>query len=311
MSIGAFFAMLGAKIASGASEWLKVFFKSDKGGVREASPDVITKYGKMRAKRDINVININPTIVVDPTAQSYSKEQINEMLSEVGKQISDHIMGLKFEENFQLAVKDRASIELTEEQKNIINLFEKAGWTKDKIASLVTAFRIVNLEDSGRIAESECLMNTAFSGRKEEKNRKMYNLTRSGYIDRFVIDLKFMPLSWTNEKVTKILEYFPDAVFIDREFIPDDMITELLRREKDSISRVTLFARGKARIEIMERGYNRYLAMKIDKADNDPSEERSSKQILLFMFDRKMPYKIAETEAELIELYKKEYVLRK
>ncbi|MDA8142595.1 MAG: hypothetical protein M0T81_01275 [Thermoplasmatales archaeon] len=310
MSIGiaAFFSTLATKIVT-ISDWFKVLFKDEKGGKREASPEVITKYGKMRAEGDINVTNINPTIIINPRAPGYSKEELSNIVAEVGRLISDHLMGLEFDENFDSALKGRSSAELTDEQRNKIKLFQKAGWSRDKIGSLATAFRIANLEDSGKTLESSFLMREAFDGRKEEVNRKLYNLTRAGYIDRFALDLTFQPLSWTDENISKILDYFPDAVFLDQDFIVDDMVKELLKREKDSVTRVTLYARGKGRIEIMEKGYNQYLSLKISTASGDDGK-RTGKEITLFMFDRKLVYKIGDTDAEAIDLYRKDLILR-
>lgn len=300
--------MLASKIVT-ISDWFKVFFKDEQGTIKEASPEVITKYGKMRAEGDISVTNISPTIIVNPSGAGYSKEELSEIVAEVGRLISDHLMGLKLDENFDLALKGRSSTELTDEQRNKIKLFQKAGWSRDKLGSLATAFRIVNLEDSGKTLESSVLMSEAFDGRKEEMNRKLYNLTRAGYIDRFALDLTFQPQSWTDNNISKILDYFPDAVFLDRDFIVDDMVKELMKREKDSVTRVTLYARGKGRIEIMEKGYSKYLSLKISAA-NGGVVNRTGKDVTLFMFDRKLIYKIGDTDSEAIDLYLKDLILR-
>ena len=308
IGIAAFFSMLAKKIAT-ISDWFKVLFKDEQGTTKEASPEALTKYGNMRAEGDISVMNISPIFIVNTNGPGYSKEELSEIFAEAGRLISDHLMGLKFDENFDLALKSRSSTELTDEQRNKIKLFQKAGWSRDKIGSLLIAFRIVNLEDLGKTEESSVLMSEAFDGRKEEMNRKFYNLTRAGYIDRFALDLKFEPLSWTDDKISKILDYFPDAVFLDRDFIMDDMVKELLKREKDSVNRVALYARGKGRIEIMERGYSQYLSLKISTAKGDDGK-RTGKDITLFMFDRKITYKIGDTDAETIDLYRKELILR-
>ena len=45
------------KIISNVPTWLKVFFNDPKGGIKQASPEIISKYGKMIANGGITINN--------------------------------------------------------------------------------------------------------------------------------------------------------------------------------------------------------------------------------------------------------------
>ncbi len=304
MSVELFFTLLATKIASAAGK-ITAYFKHPDDGIKEASPESIVKFGKLKAAGDVSIINVNLNVKFEPGPNGTSKADKDEILAELAKLISTHKVALGLEDDFETTFEHTSRTPLTDTQSEQLKLFKKAGWSSDKINSVQTAFRLINLEDSGKFKIANIVKKSAFSGRKEVLNRKLYNLARSGYTDRFAMDLMFSPLSWTDIKMNKILEHFPDAVFVDGNFIAQDMVGELLGREKEEISHVTLYARGETRIRLMEEGYNQYMTWKVEQA-----EANNKREVNLFWFDRKQQYTIADSNAESIDLYRKALVLR-
>ncbi len=297
MSLEAFFLFLADKITS-ASKWLRAYFSDEQGQTRDASPDNLVKFGKIRASGDVNITNVNVNLVADPTSPEYSGDQLREILNKVSKQVSLHSgLALGLDEGFVEGVESRSLSPLTEIQKNQIKEFTRAGWKRDKVNSIATAYRIINAEDAEKFVVAGKLMESAFKGRKKVINRKMYNLARAGYLERFAFDLLFSAQYREDESISSVLDYFPDAIFLDQDFLEEDLDIELLRREKEKVQRVSVYARGKRRIEIMENGYSKYLRSKIDMETGDSTNERS-----LFMIEKKMPYRLGDSEAETLDL---------
>ena len=297
VGLEAFFAFLAGKIGS-ASKWLRAYFSDEDGQIRDASPDNTVKYGNIRASGDVNINNVNMNLVVDTTSPEYSHDQFMEILAEISKQISSHSgLSLGLDEDFVEGAESRSSSPLTEKQKNQLKGFIKVGWNLDKINSIATAYRIINAEDAGKFVQAGKLMDSAFKGRKKVLNRKMYNLARAGYLDRFAVDVLFSPEYGNDESISSVLEYFPDAIFLDQDFLEEDLIVELMRREKEKVQRVSVYARGRRKIEIMENGYDKYLGSKIDTGTRDSTNKRT-----LFMIEKKMLYKLGDGEAENLEL---------
>ncbi len=237
-------------------------------------------------------------MVADPTSPEYSKDQLMEILAKVVEQISSHSgLALGLEESIVEGVENRSSSPLTEIQKNHIKKFTEAGWKMDKISSIKMAYRIINAEDGDKFIEAKQIMDSAFSGRKKVINRKMYNLARSGYLERFAIDLLFSSQYRNDEAISQVLSYFPEAIFLDQDFLKYDLNEELLRREKEGVNRVSVYARGRSRIEVMEYGYNQYLKSKVETETNNKSNGK-----LLYMIERKMPYRLGESDAETLDL---------
>ena len=281
---------------------VKSLFSDEKGQTKDASPENLVKYGKIKASGNVNITNINVNLVADPTAPEYSKEQ----LKEISKQISSHSrLALGLDEAFVEGIESRSTSPLTEAQKNQVKLFIKAGWKRDKINSIIITYRIVNTEDAEKFVEAKQLMDSAFSGRKKTLNRKIYNLARAGYLERFAFDLMFSAQYKSDEAISKTLDYFPDAIFLDQDFLEEDLNAELLRREKEGVKRVSVYARGKRRIEIMENGYNQYLKKKIE-VETDVSSNKKS----LYVIEKKMPYRLGDSEAETLDLRFRELFLK-
>ncbi len=297
MPISAFFAFL-AKALKSASTWLKIYF-FEKGQAKEATPENLVKFGRIKADGDVNVTNINVNLVVDPTSEEYSKDKLREILEEASRQVSEHsglALGIS-DTKIVEGVEGRAVLPLTDIQKNQVNKFSKAGWGRDKISSVIIAFRIINAEDTDRFREAEQLMDSAFTGRKGVINRKMYNLARSGYLERFAFDLLISAQYTTDKAISRILDYFPDAIFLDYYFLEEDLNAELVKREQEDVKQVSVYARSKRRVEIMERGYKQYLISK-----GDSTENTSTKMNLVYVVERKMLYKLGDSEAETLDL---------
>lgn len=304
MTLLAFFSFLASKVA-GAQKWLKAYFSDENGQSQDASPENLIKFGKMKNSGEMNITNINLNLVVDPTSPEYSKQQLDELLREVSKHINDHSgLALGLDENIVEGIQNGRTSALTETQKNQIKLFTKAGWKKDKISSIITAYRIINAEEAEKYMEAKEIMDSAFSGRKKVLNRKIYNLARSGYLDRFAFDLLFSAQKMGETAIAQILNYFPEAIFLDQDFLVDDLNTELLKREREEVKNVSVYARGKKRMETMEKGYGQYLNLKTGFGTSSPINKT-----FLYMIERKMLYKIGNNEAETLDLTLNEFYI--
>jgi len=146
-------------------------------------------------------------------------------------------------------------------------------------------------------------MESAFNGTKQQQNRKFYNLARSGYLEGFAFDIIMSASLRSDKAITKILEYFPEALFLDNDFTINDMILELETRSKQNIRRVSVFASGLKRIELMELGYSNYLEWEIQKNGN------SENTLRIYAVESKTNYKIGDSESKRIDLLLKDMVL--
>lgn len=298
MPILTFFTLLANKLSSAAG-LLKVLFKDAKGQAKEASPEYVTKYGKMVAAGDISIRNINPIIVFN---MEYPKDEKEEILKQISDEISGHSgVAVSFDKGILVA----SGTALEEVQKGQIKSFRKAGWSKDKIASIKIAFKIINLEDGEMYEETKQLMNSAFSGRQGNLNRKFYNLARAGYLDRFALDLMFSSSLQSDDAISQIIDYFPEALFLDQDFQPTDMISSLEQRKKERIVKISIYARGRQRINMMNTGYTHYLNKNVNSKDNSVG-----KPLELYMIDSKTSYKIGDSQAERLDVVLREFVLK-
>lgn len=257
----------------------------------------------MIANGDITINNnLNIYLNVDKTSEAYSEESKTELLKSISELISGHVgPALDFDNSVEIVT----STSLTEIQKNQIKEFKKAGWSKDKIHSIKTAFKIVDLEDAFHVVEAASLMVSAFNGTKRTLNRKFYNLARGGYLDSFALDLLFSGKMHSDEGITRILDYFPEAIFLDQDFYRENLVDDLNKREKEAVKRITVYARGHARIQEMELGYNLYLERKIKSGDKEKGNRRD-----LYILESKENYQLGKTDCERLVLVFRELVLR-
>ena len=182
---------------------------------------------------------------------------------------------------------------LTSTQRHKIDLFKKAGWKPDKVASIKIAFKIINLEDSAQYEEAENLMTSAFDGRKKIMNRKFYNLARSGYLEGFAMQLLVSSELHSDEAITNILDYFPEALFIDEGTDALKFIQDLQRREQGNVRSVAVYARGDNHITSLDYFYGQYLKYSLKKG---------AEGINLYILTTREEYKIGASNAVRIEL---------
>lgn len=297
MVLPTFLYFLSDKLKAGVG-WLKAYFKDNGGVAGEVSPGSILKIGEINSERDVTINNI--TVVVDRNSKDFSGLEYKEMLQKLSSDISNH-SGIAIDTDKGITVARQTTLD--QRQKRHIKLFKEAGWEQDKIRSIRIAYKIINLEDSGSYEKGNQLMESAFNGTKQQQNRKFYNLARSGYLEGFAFDIMMSASLRSDQAITRILEDFPYALFLDHDFSTSDMILELETRSNRSILRVSVFARGLKRIELMELGYNNYLDWEIQKNKN------SKKSILIYTVESKTNYKLGDSESERIDLLLKDMIV--
>lgn len=294
MGLSSFFLLLFKKWPS-FKDWLKLYITGENGKTQELSPDNLVKLGDNAKSGDINITN-NYYFVFDAnkSSKNYDNNVKNEMIEQIEKLVDEYSAVYFFDINLFIP----RNVKLSDTQRNQINKFKSVGWSPDKINSIKVAFKIMNLEDSGSYEDAKNLMKSAFEGRKRVMNRKFYNLARAGYLNQFILDiLTGGALNFDDDKISKYLDYFPPAIFIDEDFVSIDLSNELAKREKDGVKQVTLYSRGKKRIEIMEKAYGEYLRQKISQVEN-----KKDKRIKLYILIHKNSYMIGQTDAESLAL---------
>ena len=299
MVMTAFLYFLSNKLKSGVG-WLKAYFKDKDGITGEASPGSISRIGEIHSEGDVNIYNNTINLVVDKNSPDFSKSEFNEMFQKISLDISGH-SGIAIDTDNGITVARQTSLD--QRQMRQIKIFKEAGWEKDKLRSIRIAYKIINLEDSGSFEKANQLMESAFNGTKRQQNRKFYNLARSGYLEGFAFDMMMSASLRSDQAITKILEDFPEALFLDHDFSTNDMILELETRSSKDTKRVSVFARGLKRIELMELGYNNYLGWEIQKNYN------SKDSIRLYTIESKTQYKIGGSESERIDLLLRDIII--
>ena len=64
---------------------------------------------------------------------------------------------------------------------------------EDTLQCVAIVFKIMNLEDDGKFDSAKILMESAFNGKLGSNIRKLYSLSRAGYLDGFVMDVLYSP----------------------------------------------------------------------------------------------------------------------
>ncbi len=300
MVLPPFIYLLVDKLKTGGN-WLKAYLKDNEGETKEISSENISKIQSVSSGRDTNINNYFLNIVIDKDSSNYSGDQVGEILKQASKDVSSHSgIAIGFDRGMTIARQTK----LDQRQTNHIKLFRNAGWSKDKIMSIRTAYKIINLEDSGSYEKANQLMESAFNGTKREQNRKLYNLARSGYLEGFAFNIMMSAEMHSDKAISKVLDYFPEAIFMDLDFSANDMIMELEERLKNGIHRVSVFARGLKRIEVMEMGYNNYIDWKTSKG------YKPKEKIRIYGIDSKIKYKLGDSEAQRIDLSPMDLVIK-
>ncbi|MGC8726329.1 MAG: hypothetical protein ACP5RS_07160 [Thermoplasmata archaeon] len=242
--------------------------------------------------------NYNLNLNIDTKSTDYDEKKLKEIIKEFSNLIQVHKAAIELDKGTSEEIKTSVETSLTDKQKKQIKLFKKVGWGQDKLNSLKTAFKIINIEDSGNYDKAMVLMDSAFSGRKRDFNRKFYNLARAGFIDGFAMDLLLEKHDlMSDEGITKILDYFPFAIFVDESFGSIRLNSELRIRESDNVRHVSLFARGIQRIKTLENAYSEYIKEKLDG-----QTDVKNKKIQLYIIRSRSNYKIGPIDAERLEL---------
>ncbi|PYB68288.1 hypothetical protein DMB44_04385 [Thermoplasma sp. Kam2015] len=257
--------------------------------VRPDKPDINFN----TSDRNIRVDHLkgqNITINIYKEAKDYDPVAAQDMFTALKDDIENHQeIGLQFDPSLSIVTSQK----LIPTQRNKIELFKKVGWKPDKLASIKIAFKIINLEDSAQYEEAESLMKSAFNGRKKSMNKKFYNLARSGYLEGFAMQLMISSELHSDEAITKILDYFPEAIFIDDDMDALKFIQELQRREQGSVRRVSVYARGENHITGLNYFYDQYLKYYLKKG---------AEGINLYILTSREEYKIGASNAVRIEL---------
>ena len=273
-----FFPKILAMVGKGV-DWLKA--RSDKPEIDINSPRQNIKIGKQ----------IGGTVIINifRGAKDYDPSAEKEIFASMSHDIQNHEgIGLLFDSSLSIATGQK----LTPVQRNKIELFKKAGWKPDKLASIKIAFKIINLEDSAQYEEAENLMTSAFNGRKKSMNKKFYNLARAGYLDGFAMQLMLSNELHSDDAITKILDYFPEAIFIDEGTDALKFIQDLQRRTHEKVRSVAVYARGDRHIANLNYFYDQYMTLTLKEIDGVP----------LYILTSSAEYKIASNKAVRIEL---------
>ncbi len=261
-------------------KWLTV--RPDKPDINFNTSDQNIRIDHLRAQ--------NITININKEAKDYDPVVAQEIFTALQNDIKNHEeIGLQFDPSLSIATNQK----LTSTQRHKIDLFKKAGWKPDKVASIKIAFKIINLEDSAQYEEAENLMTSAFDGRKKIMNRKFYNLARSGYLEGFAMQLLVSSELHSDEAITNILDYFPEALFIDEGTDALKFIQDLQRREQGNVRSVAVYARGDNHITSLDYFYGQYLKYSL---------KNGAEGINLYILTTREEYKIGASNAVRIEL---------
>lgn len=242
---------------------------------------------------DIKITQVNLNLFFDKENPNYNPEVKREFIEELTRSVERHEgIGVSFDESFLIL----RSTSLTPQQRAVISVFRKCEWPEDILSSLSVSYKIINLEDNGQYERAKKLMYEAFRGRSGTTIKKLYNLGRAGYIDEFVLNAKISPLSYDKKWILDTLNYFPEAIFLYDESIPQDVITELHAREVRGIKMVTLYARG-TKIDTLNKGYSEYIDKKvsISKGSERPA-------FLLYTIYDNEDYTIAWSRAKTLKV---------
>ena len=284
-------------ILSKSKNWIKAWIVNEKGESVEFSNESMKNYGNMSVSNgDINIYNINLNIVIDPNSPDYNKEQLNEFIRGIKAGIDSHETALGLDNEIVRSENLREKWKLSEIQINQMKKFKEAGWSTEKLTSITLAYRIINAEDAGKCDDAKNIMVEAFKGRKQSINRKMYNLARSEYLEQFALDLLYSSALTGDETISKILDYFPEAIFIDQDFMDTDLINDLQRRENEDVKKVVIHVRGERRISLVESAYKKYADQKEYRHIN------MGEQGKIYQIHQNTKYVICDTNAKKLDL---------
>ncbi|MCL5253374.1 MAG: hypothetical protein M1351_04705 [Candidatus Thermoplasmatota archaeon] len=241
-----------------AGKWLRIQLKIDKDKKpitlnSSNSNEILT--GSMSVKGNNNTIIV---IVSNSEGSSpRSEEAMRSAIKAAGDVVDGHEGNIIFEDDIPVYLD---APPFTEEQRLKLNQARKLGWSKEKRNALRFAFKLINLEDTKRCNEASEIFKSMMKSRKSELLRRMYNFSRSGYIDEFMTKAIFSPIDYNDSNMDKLLSYFPDAIWINSLTDFTSLEVELVRRAREGVKKLNVFARGKSNMNYLRDCIDTYLS---------------------------------------------------
>jgi len=221
-------------------DFIKFFIVNPNTGEKIEINDNILKNQKLigeNVTQNINIVNIN---ILPEQIPEESNSRKKELLKDIEKEVDKKKGALNFKKENKFLTKN-----LSPQKKELLKNIKKVlKWDEEKISALLYALRICDLEDDQRCSEAQELYNKINKSKKKDLIKKMYNFARSGYLEGFLFKHIFEPLKFTNEDMDELLKFFPEAIWINEDMIPYNVILELRKRLELKINNVIIYARG-------------------------------------------------------------------
>ncbi len=275
-------------------EWLLSLINKFKDFVRVSfeNPDTgekNTNINKLKVDGNFNQ-NVNINVYIDSKNPSFTEKNKKELYSELEKGIEEKKAGIILKKEARSLTQP-----LSNEKRVLLNIVKRElKWSRDKITALRYALRICDLEEKQLCEEAQKLYYLMNKSKNRNLIRKMYNFTKSGYLQTFPIKHQITPLDYTNEHMDELLVFFGEAIWVSEEYSAQDVINELDNRLRKNIKNVTIYARGKDNIstlhsalELLEKRWE--------------SITKSTKTYMIKNGPEK--YNICNTNAERVEFY--------
>ncbi|MDO9537731.1 MAG: hypothetical protein Q7J68_05395 [Thermoplasmata archaeon] len=156
-----------------------------------------------------------------------------------------------------LISQDASILSITKEQKKILKDYK--GIIDGKhLSAIRVSYAIMNNEDSKNWEDARTL-NSILESKYRLVGKKIYNLTRSGYIEGIILtELHIMQYEYQGSPSYKTkfkkdfesyLDFFPHAVYANEFTTRKDLATEIMKRlRRRGISRVEVYGRGEFNI---------------------------------------------------------------
>jgi hypothetical protein len=166
----------------------------------------------------------------------------------------DEIAGYVINEP-DLLRQDASILSLTDEQKRTLKDY-KGAISGECLSAIRVSFAIINSEDSGNWKDASKL-NEKFEYKFRMLGKKIYNLTRSGFIDGLILtELRWMIYEYQGsksyqdifkKKFDAYLEFFPHAVYTNEMTSRKELHSEIMKRLRiSSLKCMELYSRGES-----------------------------------------------------------------
>jgi len=269
-------------------DFSKFFIVNPNTGEKIEINDNILKNQKLigeNVTQNINIVNIN---ILPEQIPEESNSRKKELLKDIEKEVDKKKGALNFKKDNKFLTKH-----LSPQKKELVKNIKKVlKWDEEKISALFYALRICDLEDDQRCSGAQELYNKINKSKKKDLIKKMYNFARSGYLEGFLFKHIFEPLKFTNEDMDELLKFFPEAIWINEDMIPYNVILELKKRLELKINNVIIYARGNNNIATLHNA----LILLENEWKNITSPTKS------YMISNHEKYMICTTNAEKVAL---------